>query len=203
MGIGVLQPTNSRTNYAGYAATGNKKVDNFYAGLSSAVEKSESEAAGDFLGLTMIPYGNDMSYGMAAFYSSDSKESEPIIRLSSNYGGEQRFYDVHVNAVNPRSASQLEMFALSCYLDDKGITDGKTFGSFSRMKTYASNAYLIGEEMIDFQDPANASVKIDWIGMLKKMKEIYLQCHQTYLQYLDCNALASKLEDWSQTRNLA
>lgn len=134
---------------------------------------------------------------MSAFYSSGSTEAEPIVRVSSNYGGEQRFYDVHVNEVNPESASQFEMFALSCYLDDKGITDGGTYGSYSRMKAYALNASDIGEG-IDLQDPANASAEIDWISMLRKMEQNYLQNSQTYLQYLDCKGLASKLDNWSK-----
>lgn len=46
--------------------------------------------------------------GYSAFYSDQSTEKDPIIRVSSNYGGEQRYYDVHVNDVDPRNASQLD-----------------------------------------------------------------------------------------------
>ena len=197
MNIGGLATENYRTDYAGYAATGNEKIDSFYSNLSSATEKSDTKATGDVLGLTMIPYNNMMSYGMAAYYSEDSTEADPIIRVQSNYGGEQRYYNVHVNEVDPKNASQLEMFALSSYMDDKGITDGGTLGSFSKMKAYAGNAALNGYT-VDLQDVDNASAKIDWIAMLQKMAQDYLQNPKTYSQFLDCESLASELDTWSQ-----
>lgn len=74
------------------------------------------------------------------------------------------------------------MFALACYLDDQGITNGGTFGSYSRMKAYATNAAHL-EYDIDLQNPANASAKIDWISMLKQMAQVYLRNTQAYSQY--------------------
>lgn len=54
MGIGALQTTDYRTDYAGYSVCGNQRVNDFYNGLSSASEKSDSNGVGDVLGLTMI-----------------------------------------------------------------------------------------------------------------------------------------------------
>lgn len=196
MRIRALQTADYRTDYAGYSASGNQRVNEFYDGLSSASEKSDSNGVGDVLGLTMIRYSDSMSYGMSAFYSDQSTEKDPIIRISSNYGGEQRYYDVHVKDVDPRNASQLEMFALSCYQDDKGITDGGTYGSFTRLKAYASNA-ADNSQGIDLQNPDNASVKLDWVSVLQEMSNVYIQNSQTYSQYLDCSTLASILEKWS------
>lgn len=193
MNISALRQTNYRTDYAGYKATGDAKTDAFYNGLSSATEKSTTKREGDILGLTMLPYSDSMSYGMAAYYSEASTEEYPVIQISSNYGGEQRLYD----DVDPRNATQLEMFALACYLDDQGITNGGTFGSYSRMQAYATNAAYL-EYGIDLQDPANASAKIDWISMLTQMAQIYLQNTQAYSQYLDCNSLVSTFEGWSE-----
>lgn len=197
MNIGGLSTEKYRTDYAGYKATGDATTDAFYSGLSAATEKSETKATGDVLGLTMIPYSETMSYGMAAYYSEDSTEADPIIRVQSNYGGEQRYYNVHVNDVDPRNASQLEMFALSCYTDDKGITDGGTFGSFAKMKAYAGNAAINGYT-VDLQDVDSVSAKIDWISMLQRMAQDYLQNPKTYSQYLDCIGLSSAFDKWSQ-----
>ena len=197
MNIGNLAIENYKTDYAGYKSTGNTKMDAFYSNMSSAVEKSTSQPTGEVLGLTMLPYSNTMSYGMSAFYSDASTPADPIVRVSSNYGGEQRYYDVHVNEVNPKNASQLEMFALSCYQDDQGITDGGTFGSFSKMKAYGGNAAMNGK-FVDLQDPANVSVKLDWVSMLQEMAQTYLQNSQTYAQYVDADRLASTLERWSE-----
>lgn len=198
MNIGGLAAENYKRDYGGYAATGNEKIDSFYSNLSPATEKSNTKATGDVLGLTMIPYSSGMSYGMAAYYSEDSTEADPIIRVQSNYGGEQRYYNVHVNEVDPRNASQLEMFALSCYTDDKGITDSGTYGSFTKMKAYAENAAMNGY-IVDLQNIDNVSAKIDWISMLWKMAQDYLQNPKTYSQFLDCESLASKFDLWGQS----
>lgn len=197
MNVGRLTTENYGTDYAGYKAAGDAKIDAFYSGLSPATEKSETKAVGDVLGIAMIPYSDRMSFGMAAYYSEDSTEADPVIRVQSNYGGEQRYYNVHVNEVDPRNASQLEMFALSCYTDDKGITEGGTFGSFSKIKAYAGNAAYNGYT-VDLQDIDNVSAKIDWISMLQRMAQDYLQNSNTYLQYLDCKNLSSSLDAWSQ-----
>ena len=120
-----------------------------------------------------------------------------MIRISSNYGGVQRYFDVHVNEVDPKNASQLEMFALSCYMDDQGITDSGTFGSYSKMKVYAENAAYNGL-CPDLLGPANLTVKLDWVSILKQMAQAYLGNTQTYSQYLSADGLARALEMWSQ-----
>lgn len=198
MGIGVVTSTASQTDYRGYESTGNAKIDAFYGNLSSAVEKSETKGSEKILGLTMIPYSDMMSYGMKATYSEASSDSDPIIQVSSNYGGENRSYDIHVNEVNPRSASQLEMFALCSYQDDKGITEKGTFGSYTRIKAYASNASDQGS-FPDLEDSENARLKMDWVSMLKDMSQLYFGIPEAYSQGLDANKLADALTKWKET----
>lgn len=197
MNLGVTGQTNYRTYYAGYTTTGDAKTDAFYNGLSSAVEEADSKGKGKILGLTMLPYSDSLSYGMTAAYSEKSTAEDPVIRISSNYGGVQRYFDVHVNEVDPKNASQLEVFALSCYMDDQGITDSGTFGSYSKMKVYAENAAYNGL-CPDLLDPANLTVKMDWVSILKQMAQAYLGNAQTYSQYLSAEGLARSLEMWSQ-----
>lgn len=195
MSIGTVQQSNDRANYGGYGAAKDAKTDAFYSGVSSAAEKADEKGTGDVLGLTMLPYSDTMSYGMSAFYSKNSTVKDPVIRINCNYGGENRYFDVHVNEVNPRNASQIEMFALACYQDDQGLTDGAVFGSYTRMKAYAGNAAYLGQGY-DLNDTANVNVKMDWISMLQQMAQVYLGNPQTYLQYLDCGKLASAMEKW-------
>ena len=95
-----------------YEKSCNERVNEFYEDLTDAAEKSQSHAIGNALSLTMIPYSETMSYGMAAFHSDKSTAEDPIIKISCNYGGEQRYYDVHVNEVNSHNASSIEMFAV-------------------------------------------------------------------------------------------
>lgn|GEM_PF-775039 len=197
MGVGVVTSSAYQADYKGYEATRNTKIDAFYNNMSSAVQKSETKGTEKVLGLTTIPYSDMMSYGMTATYSVASTDEDPIIRISSSYGGEKRYYDVHVNEVNPSNASQLEMFALSCYQDDKGITDRGTFGSYTRMKSYAWNASDLGN-FPDLQDPANAETKMDWISMLKDMSQLYFGIPEAYSQGLDASKLADTLTKWKE-----
>ena len=197
MGIGSVTASAYQVAYRGYEASGNAKIDALYSNMSSAVEKSETNGTEKVLGLTMLPYSDKMSYGMVATYSETSTEEEPVIRVSSNYGGEKRYYDVHVNEVNPRNASQLEMFALSCYTDDKEITERGTFGSYSKMKSFGGNASYLGG-FPDVQDPANANTKMDWISMLKQMAQVYSAIPETYEQSLDANRFADSLTKWKE-----
>ena len=115
-----------------YEKSCNERVNEFYEDLTDAAEKSKSHAVGNALSLSMIPYSETMSYGMAAFHSDKSTVNDPIIKISCNYGGEQRYYDVHVNEVNPHNASAIEMFAVCAYLDEQGVTDKGTFGSYNK-----------------------------------------------------------------------
>lgn len=166
------------------------------SGLSSAVETAEGKGTGKFLGLTAIPGSGMNSYGMAAFCSEKSTSEDPVIRVSSNCDGKPCYYDVHVKEVNPRNASCLEMFALSCYLDEQGITDRGTFGTYNRMKAHAGNASYIGQGY-DLQDSDNVGMKMDWVAMLQLMAQNYLGNTQMYSQYLDCEKLADELEKWT------
>ena len=203
MEVGLNTVSNVASERMTYEKTGNKKIDDFYSGMSAAAEKSKSHAKGNALALTMLPYSDSMSYGMAAFDSDMSTQEDPIIKISVNYGGEQRYYDVHVNEVDPRNASAVEMFALSAYMDENGMTDQGTFGSYNKMKVYGQNASEFGD-FPDLQSMDGYNVRTDWIKMLRQMAEAYLGNPNTYEQSLDANKLADVVERVSekQTGNL-
>ena len=195
MNIAMNCSTDNMLGRAQYEKTGNNKIDAFYEDLSSASEKSTSHAVGDALALTAIPYNDSLSYGMLAFNSDRSTEEDPIIKISCNYGGQQRYYDVHVNEVNPRNASAVEMFALCSYMDEKGMTDRGTFGSYAKLHAMGSNASM-SNGFIDLDDSSNYNVKVDWIKMLKEMANEYLKVPETYAQSLAANKLADELMDY-------
>ena len=195
MNIAMNCSTDNMLGRAQYEKTGNNKIDDFYKDLSSASEKSTSHAVGDALALTAIPYNDSLSYGMLAFNSDRSTEEDPIIKISCNYGGQQRYYDVHVNEVDPRNASAVEMFALCSYMDEKGMTDRGTFGSYAKLHAMGSNASM-SNGFIDLDDSSNYNVKVDWIKMLKEMANEYLKVPETYAQSLAANKLADELMDY-------
>ena len=167
-------------------------VNDFYSSISSAASISESKAVGEPIGMTMMRFGNtNQHYGMVASYSIESTSDNPIILVSSNYGGKNVTYEVNINEVNPRNASQLEMFALSSYMDDQGITDGGSFGTYSKMKYYGLNASNNGYN-INIDD---VTEKTDWIDMLNEMMRLYFGNSQTYAQGIECQKILNVLRD--------
>jgi hypothetical protein len=195
MDIAMNCSTDHMLGRAQYEKSGNDKIDAFYENMSTAAEKSTSHAVGDALALTSISYNDSLSYGMLAFHSDKSTAEDPIIKISCNYGGQQRYYDVHVNEVDPRNASAVEMFALCSYMDEEGITDGGTFGSYAKLHAMGSNASMING-FIDLDDSSNYNVKVDWLKMLKEMASEYLKTPETYAQSLAANKLADELMDY-------
>lgn len=97
--------------------------------------------------------------------------------------------------MNPRNASAVEMFALCSYMDEKGMTDRGTFGSYSKLQAMGSNASMING-FVDLDDSSNYNVKVDWIKMLKEMANEYLKVPETYAQSLAANKLADELMDY-------
>ena len=177
--------TNNLT-YGGYESTGDIKVDKFYSSLSSAANKAEGKSEGKLLGLTTLKYTEGLSYGMVAKYSSNSTEEDPIVMVSCNYGGYERYIDVHVKDVNPANT------------DDKGITDSGSYGSFIRMKHCVENDAL-NNETKNITDAIKEGSKLNWIKSLMRMAQEYLTCPATYEQYLDTSKL---LDIFSNLGNL-
>lgn len=197
MALGVVQSGYAGTAYAYRRTTG--MTEEFHSDIAPASQVTEdgSENDGKVIGLTMIPYGNTKeSYGMKAQYAAESTPDNPVIQVTSNFGGKQEVYKVNVNDVDPRNASQLEMFALLSYSDDQGISDGGTFGSYHRMKTYADNAQMNGYWEGNENWDSFANAKHDWIAIMNRMTDDYSGAG-VYSQYLSGQKLVEALSHFS------
>lgn len=197
MALGAVQSGYAGETYA-YRRR-NSAREEFYGDISSAVQMMEDESENDskVIGLAMIPYGDsNVSYGMKARYAAESTPEDPVIQVAVGCGGEQVSYKVNVNEVDPRNASQLEIFALLSYSDDQGISDGGTFGSYHRMKIYADNAQMNGywEGNENWDDFVNA--KHDWIDIITRITDDYSQAG-VYSQSLNGQKLNETLSHFS------
>lgn len=197
MALGAVQSGYAGTTYTYRRTTGSK--EEFYSNISSAAQMIDGECKNDskVIGLAMIPYGDtNVSYGMKAQYAAEYTPDNPVIQVTSNYGGEWVSYKVNVNEVDPRNASQIEMFALLSYSDDQGISDGESFGSYNRMKVYTDNAKMNGhwEGNDNWEDFINA--KHDWIDIMTGMTEDYSHAG-VYSQYLNAQKLLGTLSHFS------
>ena len=141
---------------------------------TSAVSIAETKVDGEVLGLTMVPQeGESVTYGMKAVLSNRSTPDNPIVQVVSNLGGEQVIYNVEVNKVNPKNATQLEMFALLSYTDKMGITDRGTFGSHQRLEVYSKNASELGYcNSLSGRD-VFLNERFDWASIMEKMIQVY------------------------------
>lgn len=195
MALGGVQAGYAQTTYAYRKTT--TITEEFYSDISSAAQLTEQKNNSKVIGLTMIPYGNtNESYGMKAQYAAESTPDNPVIQVASNYGGEWVSYKVNVNDVDPRNASQLEMFALLSYSDDQGISDGGTFGSYHQLKIYADNAQMNGYWEGNGNLDSFLNAKHDWITIINQMTDDYSQAG-VYSQYLSGSKLAVTLSHFS------
>lgn len=186
-----------KIGYTSRNFTQEKNAD-FYGNVSAAAVKTTADNQSIVIGLTTIPYSNMMSYGMKAQYAPESTKENPVIQVTSNYGGETVSYNVNVNEVNPENASQLEMFALLSYADDTGISKGGTFGSYQQMKNYSynacSNGYIAGYSESSFSSYETfMSGRFNWTGIISVMMEDYLSAG-VYEQSQSCKNLLDVFE---------
>ena len=101
----------------------------------------EEQDAGQVIGQTSVFFGEEgKRYEMQARYAPHSTADNPIVRVSVKEGNEWVSYDVNVFEVDPRNASQLEIFALMSYADDQDISRTGSKGSYQQLRMYADNA---------------------------------------------------------------
>lgn len=191
MAVGVIRATYG----AGYA---HKEVPQPVAEENSteffsATQTMQEGNGGKVLGITMFPKEGNVSYGMAAQYAEGSTQEDPVVLVTSNYGGRTEQYFVHINEVNPKSATQLEMFAFLSYADDQGLTDAGSFGSYHYLKIYAENAEENGYAAQVSGYGNFLHVQHDWSGIIGKMKDDY-SAARLYGQVRKCESLLGTME---------
>lgn len=151
----------------------------------------------DLLGIGFFSVsGSNMKYGMKAEYAEDSAADNPIIKVTVQTGHGAEEYRIPINEVNPRNATEIEMFALLSYTDAQGISDGGSFGSYQRMKVYAENAEMNGhwEGNHSFDDVQNR--RYDWQQIVIDMWDDYSDAG-IYSQMLQCMNLNAVMEKFS------
>lgn len=98
-------------------------------------------AVSEILGMGFLhDKNNPISYGMTAKYAEDYSEENPVIKVTVTKPNGKEEYRININEVNPRNASEIEMFALCNYADANGIGTGGTFGSWQTLNYYRDNA---------------------------------------------------------------
>ena len=153
-------------------------------------ESKESE----ILGIGFLHNENNtVHYGMCAMYAEDYSEENPVIKVNVTRQGKTEEYRININEVNPRNASEIEMFALCNYADAKGIGTGGTFGSWQTLNYYRDNASHNGYFELTNGIDSFKSVKQDWMKMVRLMMKDYMDAG-LFKQSLDGKGLLGIFE---------
>lgn len=144
---------------------------------------------------------NTVHYGMCAMYAEDYSEENPVIKVNVTRQGGTEEYRININEVNPRNATEIEMFALCCYADDKGIGTGGTFGSWQTLNYYRDNASHNGYFERTNATDSFQSAKQDWMKMIQLMMKDYMNAG-LFRQSMDGKGLLGIFERMEGCRKL-
>ena len=126
-------------------------------------------------------------------YAEDYSEENPVIKVNVTRQGKTEEYRININEVNPRNASEIEMFALCNYADAKGIGTGGTFGSWQTLNYYRDNASHNGYFELANGIDSFKSVKQNWMKMVRLMMKDYMEAG-LFKQSLDGKGLLGIFE---------
>ena len=161
----------------------------------------EEQNTSPVIGQTNVFFGEEgKRYEMQARYAPHSTTDNPIVRVTVKDGDERISYDVKVFDVDPRNASQLEIFALMSYADDQGISRSGNMGSYRQLQMYADNAQQNGYwegngSLEDF-----VGNKQNWTQMMEQMYNDYADSG-IYSQFVGCCNVHTTLQ-WFQLRTV-
>lgn len=168
--------------------------------FSDAITKAEEEEKGKFLNLTTVGSGA-IGHILFAMLPESSTPDNPIVQIISGASGKREVYNIDVSKVDPRNATEMEMFALCCYADETGRGSGDSLGSYHTLKMHSTmaryNDYTgkLNEYPADWEQFSNE--KIDWAGICEfvtdvfkdsmdiKMKEFVLQGNKLLNFFMD------------------
>ena len=156
--------------------------------MGKATSRTTSSSDGKNIGIMTI--GNR---GFIAEYADSSTEQDPIIKVGD--------YEVRVNDVDPKNATEIEMFALTSYMDDKGLTGNTGMKTFNKMRAYSSqaeyNGFCNGISNSDLVWTKNR----DWTAILENAKGTYFAMPQSYQHGLNCQNIIDGLMRWSESKH--
>ena len=133
--------------------------------FGNAVEKVEKEEKGEALSIAIAGKGA-IGHGVRAVLLEESTPDRPIIQVTSNYNGKREFFNIDISKVDPRNATEMEMFALCCYADETGQGTGDSLGSYHALCLSCAlakyNGYTgeLNEEPPSWEQFANR--RMDW-----------------------------------------
>lgn len=119
------------------------------------------------IGLSSFGTGDDYRL-LEARYADESTIDNPIIKVRiSDEDGSQKEFNININDIDPKNATQLEMFALCSYAEEHGISD--FYKNCDTYKTLTDCALISGYEENDIEDFVEK--KQDWVEIVDKAQK--------------------------------
>lgn len=157
---------------------------NYCAGEKSTKDLNAASgfSGGERLGVTT--FGNRI---YIATYAKDSTADDPIVKVGN--------HQVRINDVDPKNATELEMFALMSYMDKNGMTNNRGISSYTKMKAFSGQAEYNGFCEGIYDSETGITEKYDWISILNNAKETFLNIAQTYSQAVEIDRMIFTLNE--------
>lgn len=144
--------------------------------FGNTVEKVEKEEKGKALSITIAGKG-PIGHGVRAVLLEESTPDRPIIQVTSNYNGKREFFNIDISKVDPRNATEMEMFALCSYADAIGKGSSDSLGSYHTMNISAVLAKYNNYTGELNDDPPSweqfTEKKIDWTEIGKYTVDVF------------------------------
>ena len=139
-------------------------TEKYITGLSGETVRAvaiEGRLKSGIAGFSSVGQGDNLRL-LEARYADNSTSENPVIEVRiSKENGETQIFQMNINDIDPRNASQMEMFALLSHADAQGISeDGLDKSSYMKYLECAGQAGMEADSAEDF-----INKKQDWTQM--------------------------------------
>ncbi len=156
---------------AGEGETGESSCEYAWqgAGISGLrLRQGEISFTSGIIGLSFVAGTEEP---MSARMDKSSTKEDPVVLVQVGSGDKRKDVLIHVNEVNPESATELEMFAFLNYIDAQ---NGKTMASDGAWQTYNSlRNRLVETESVDnvTAEGNYNTIRVNWIQKIQQAVE--------------------------------
>lgn len=150
------------------------------------------------LGVAFLRYDMSGLFEMTAEYTASSTTDNPIVKVTVNKGnGVMQEYEIAIHDINPKNATEVEMFALCCYADgnDMGTSTASTWELLSQYRNDAFHVGYLPQMFYELEITSLEDIAIDWTTMVEHMMQDYYEAGN-HAQYREAGKLLTLLHNY-------
>lgn len=130
------------------------------------------------LGVAFLRHDMSGLFEMTAEYTASSTTDNPIVKVTVNKGnGVMQEYEIAIHDINPKNATEVEMFALCCYADGNGMStnSANTWELLSQYRNDAFHAGYLPQMFYELEITSLEDIAIDWTTIVECMMQDYYE----------------------------